>query len=1134
MVISYIMIESGRMITAKEALMRIRYLFGRPGVGKTDYIYREMKNVPAETRAYLLVPDQYTLRSEQDLCERSETGGLIETSVLSFSRLAYRVFSEAGGLTLTRINEQGRQMVLRRVLDSLGPDLTVFQYAAGREGFVRNISRLIGECKRFDIGAAALAGAAAGSGGLLGDKLSELARIYEAFQAFMAGRYMDGEDAVEALLSRMDRVDFLKNARIWVDGFSAFTAQHLRILRKLMELSEEITVALPMPMGASEDDLYREPARMLTKLQALAEEIDAEEVPIDMEGKAGDTRSDLSRFISGQLYAYPYEKWKGNPEDLTLWYASNRREEIEQTAARIHSLVREGKYRYRDIAVISNAEESYTEAIRRIFENYDIPVFIDARRPVRNHPLIQCVLSALESIDARFAYTPLFSYIKTGFTGLTWDEADSLENYCLRYGVQGSRWEKPFTFGEDEYILEQLNACRERVIAPLAALRETLKASPPATDAVNALREFLLSLGMETQIQDWIESMRVSQWHESVDETAQIWDMLMTVLTQMAGIMEDSPLGVAEMLRLLETGFASLEVGVIPTTLDQVAVGSVKRSLARPAKVLFVIGVNDGILPSAGADPGILSMAERSALNELGLDMPGDEEMMAARERFSIYTILSMAIEGLYVSYPLADEGGAALRPSLLIDRFRELFPDLFVRNGIIGEDTDWIATPKSALDHLIPRLREGAALPSPWRELYHWYAGEPGWRERYDLVHRGYTYENQAPPLNSEAAEGLFGQNVLTSVSRLERYAECPFAHFVRYGLRPSPRQRYEVNPVDMGSLFHDVMEAFAAGILAEDRDWATVTEEECLIEAGRIVDSLTPELMGGVFESTHRYRHLAHRIKGIAAKALWMAASQLQKGEFTPIAVEQTFGPRREDTYPPIRVTLADGRVIHLTGRIDRLDAWTDDTGTEHLRVVDYKSGPKDWALYQVLYGVNLQLMVYMNAVLSERAQGGKTARPAAALYFHIDDPIIESDGAIVEEIEKQIRRKFRMDGLIIRDASIVRAMDREPEDPTVVTARLKKDGDFYAGSHVADTGEYALVLDYVMDKAADLSERLLKGEIGIAPVRERKRVACAFCEYGSICRFDPTIAGESFRRLHPLDDSECLRRMKEARHA
>ena len=282
--------------------------------------------------------------------------------------------------------------------------------------------------------------------------------------------------------------------------------------------------------------------------------------------------------------------------------------------------------------------------------------------------------------------------------------------------------------------------------------------------------------------------MRGCGQHESVDETAQVWDMLMTVLDQMAGIMEDTPLGAAEMLRLLETGVASLEVGVIPTTLDQVAVGSVKRSLARPAKVVFLIGVNDGILPSAGADPGILSMAERSALNELGLDMPGDEEMMAARERFSIYTILSMAIERLYVSYPLADEGGAALRPSLLIDRLRELFPDVPVQNGIIGDDTAWIATPQSALDHLIPRLREGSALASPWRELYGWYAGEGEWRERYDLVHRGIMYENQAPPLPSEAAEDLFGRNLLTSVSRLERYAECPFAHFVRYGLRPSP----------------------------------------------------------------------------------------------------------------------------------------------------------------------------------------------------------------------------------------------------------------------------------------------------------------------------------------------------------
>jgi len=1115
--------------------MRVRYLFGRPGVGKTNRIYDELMHVPEGQSAFLLVPDQYTLRSEQDLCALSKTGGLIDTTVLSFSRLAYRVFSEAGGFTLTRINEQGRQMVLRRVLDTLSPELTVFQYAVGREGFVRNLSRLIGECKRFDIDAKALSGAGAECGGLLGDKLKEIARILEAFQAFMVGRYMDGEDAVEALLARMDKTAFLRGARIWVDGFSAFTAQHLRILRKLMELCGEMTVALPMPLGAEADDLYREPARMLSKLRALAREMGAAEEHIDIERAAeGDNRSPLSRFLSAQLYAYPYERWRGEPEGLTLWYAPNRREEIEQVAACISALVRKGIYRYRDIAVISNAEEAYAEPIRRIFDMYGIPVFIDARRAVRNHPLIQCVLSALEAIDTHWAYTPMFSYIKTGFSGLAWDEADELENYCLRYGIQGSRWEKPFTLGEEEYDLESLNACRERVIEPLSRLRETLHASPSAAEAVNALRGFLLSIGIEQQLQDWIVAMRAAGHHEPADETAQIWDMLMNVWEQMAGIMEDTPMGVAEMLRLLETGVASLEVGVIPTTLDQVAVGSVKRSLARPAKALFVIGVNDGILPSAGADPGILSMAERSIINELGLDMPGDEEMMAARERFSIYTILSMAVERLYVSFPLADEGGAGLRPSILIDRLRELFPDVPLRNGIIEEDTDWIATPQSALNQLIPRLREGRLLSSPWRELYGWYAEDPLWRERYDFVHRGVSYENQAAPLDSEAAQGLFGQRLTTSVSRLERYAECPFAHFIRYGLRPSPRQRYEVNPVDMGSLFHEVMEGFAAEIVRADRDWSTVTEEECRQEAYRIIDSLIPEWMGGVFESSHRYRHLAERIKGIAAKALWMASRQLQKGEFKPVAVEQTFGPSREDTYPPIRVSLADGRIIYLTGRIDRLDAWEDSAGAEHLRVVDYKSGPKGWALYQVYYGVSLQLMVYMNAVLAERAQGGQTAKPAAALYFHIDDPIIQSDGQIIEEIERQIQQRFRMDGLVIRDASVLRAMDREPENPTVVTARLKKDGEFNAGSHVADPDEYSAVLAYVMRKAAELSERLLNGDIAIAPVRERQRTACAYCEYRSICRFDPTIADEQYRRLHPLDDSECLRRMKEARHA
>jgi len=1117
--------------------VKIKYLFGRAGSGKSHYILEEMKKALVETEQelILIVPDQFTLQAERDLIEKMELPGIMRIQVLSFTRLAQRVFSEVGGTTRRHINDQGKQMIIRKIIDESEKELRIYKKGAQQEGFISKLSELLCELKQQTILPQELIQGTSSmeTDSMLQDKLLDIAYIYEQFNQYLEGKYLDTEDYINLLIEKIEEASFLRHCRIWIDGFHSFTAQSYQVMEKLMAQAQEVTIALTMPPmpGDQDGDLFKVSEETYQKLHELALEQGIAEERINMEQRAYiGKRSEEMTHIERELYAYPYRVYEEESlEKIRIFAGNNLHTEVENAAAQILSLVRDKNYRWRDIALVSNDMENYGLLVERVFQEYGIPYFLDQKKSIMNNPIVECILSALEIIRRGYRYEDVFRYLKAGFSGLTVEAYEILENYVLRYGIQGNRWTEAFTRG-DEKQLKGLEESRIKFIEPIRKLEKKIKGKKTAEEITRGLYEFLIDLDVNKQLEGWIETLRDQGQYAYVLENAQLWNILMNTFDQMVEIMGKQFITLKEYIRILDAGFSSLELGIIPTTIDQVLVGNIQRSKSHDIKALFVIGVNDGILPMGKGEEGILSDEEKRVIKEKGLLLRSDHEGKAAEEKFLIYSAFSKPSDYLWISYALADQEGKALRPSILIDRIKKLFKGLSVESDIIydeGKQLQLIGTQNSTFKYLVENLRkyiDGKPMADLWWDVYRWYYEQEDWCSRRDLVVEGFFHSNQENYLASQHARQLYKLPIRSSVSRLEQFVNCPFAHFVKYGLRPKERIQYKVEAPDIGELFHDSMKKFTEKLQAQSISWRDLDREQSDAVIDSIIDEMVPDYGDGVLLSTHRYKYLVQRLKRVSRRAVWTLTDHIKRGSFEPIGYEVGFG--QGEAYPPIEVELTDGEKIYLEGRIDRVDAYEDEEGS-YMKIIDYKSGSKNFDLSEVYYGLQLQLMIYLDAMLTHHKHPqNKPVKPAGIFYFKIDDPMVKTDERIVETIEKEIRKKLKLKGLVLKDVQIVRHMDREIEGSSeILPVSLGKTQEFHKWSSVLSHEGFHAVLKHVRNLVKEITGEIIKGNIRIEPCKNGKYTACSFCSYQGICQFDSLLEDNRYKQIKKMKDDQIM---------
>lgn len=1144
--------------------MSLRFIFGRGGSGKTTYCLEEIsKQVVDDGTApiILLVPEQYTFESEKRLSNHLKKDPYLRARVLSFKTLSNIVFSQVGGLTDININASGRSMLIYKALEGVSDDLKIFSKAASQNGFIGTIADMISELKQYSVSYESLENIA---GEVQSDtlklKLQDISKIYANYEKILHENYIDSQDLLASLADKIESCDYFNNAIIYIDEFTGFTPTQYRVIKSLLHKASEVNITLTLDNKLvktyNKSDVFSRTKFTEEKLRKLC--LDAG-VRIKPEISLNATK--IKRFegnkelehLERNYYSYPYKTYDQETESISIKEFSNLYSEVEQIAKEIIFLVRDKKARYRDITVVTRDLTRYDFLVQSIFNEYDIPNFIDSKKEAKSNPIIILIISALEMKNRRYNYETMFRYLKSGLLGISIEDISLIENYVLANGIKGKKWfEEKWNYrvyhklneDENEYeidIINRVNEIKDLIIKPIIKLQEKLKGQNKAKDICKYIYEFLLDINIPSTIQIMIDKFKDNNEIDLANQYSQVWEIVVEILDQIVEIMGDDIITLDKFIKVISIGFDEYELATVPPSLDQVLVSSVDRMKNPNTKHLYLMGTTDGIFPLISKDGGILNDSDRMKLSDNGVEVDIDSKTKTFEEQFLVYRALTSTKCSLTVTYPIADHEGKTLRPSIIVSRLRKIFPD--IKNQSYLNDIEYdsseeivenITTKAPVFNELIKSIKEfeeEKSINPVWLDTYKYFIENDQYHIRAKNIVEGLNYTNQVKQVESEKIRALY-DNKLFSISRLEKYAQCPFAYFIQYGLKAKERKEFEFTPPDFGTFVHNILDKFSKQLSKDNLDWREITNDYIVEKVTIIVDEIIAKIPGYILQSSARYKYLSYRLRNMLISAIDIISDQIKKGSFDPTDYEVEFGVKGK--YPPIKIILENGEEINLTGQIDRVDMFEDDK-EKYIRIVDYKSGNKDISLTDVYHGLQLQLLVYLDAILESAKYNDGDINPAAILYFKIDDPIIKSNEDKEDDsIREEILKKLKMKGLVLKDSNIIRKMDNtlpEGEKATslVIPASINKDGTISKNTSGVNEEEFSILRKYVKHTIKELSKNMLEGHIGISPYKTKESTSCEFCSFATICQFDSTFKDNNYRIINKKSQDEIIKKMR-----
>lgn len=1120
--------------------MSLQLILGGSGSGKTTFLYdlviRSSMEHP-EQQYFVIVPEQFTMQTQKDIVTQHPQHGTMNIDIVSFQRLAYRVFEELAVENLQVLDDMGKSMVLRKVAASQKKKLLLFQGHLNQTGFVNQIKSMISEFYQYGITPDMLQELAPQARTpLLRQKLEDFAVVFRSFQEYIAGHYITTEEVLDVLCRVLPQSDMMKNSVIALDGYTGFTPVQYRLIELFMIHAKDVLatatadpeVSMYKTMGMQ--NLFYMSRQMVCRLAELAEKNQIKKQDdIWMKGQNGCEACRFSEspeiaWLEQHLFRYGRDTYAGTmKEGLELYQGSSPSGEISQVVHRIQALIQEKGLRYRDIAVITGDLAGYGKEIAHQFEQNEIPFFLDDKKNVLDNPMVELIRAASEVIRKDFTYESVFRFLRTGLVSSDKVMVDRLENYVLALGIRGGKrwretWEQTYRGGANLNLTE-LNAFKNQVMLPLFVMQEAPKDT--IADMVRALQNMLTACRVEEKLHSYELYFESRKEYRLAKEYRQLYGLVAELLNRLANLLGEERVSRKEFIEILDAGFAEISVGVIPATVDRVVVGDITRTRLAHVKVLFFVGVNDGIVPMRKDSGSLLSDQEREFFGEHQLELAPTAREDSFRQRFYLYLMMTKPSEKLIVSYSAVGGDGKSRRASYLVSELKKMFPELKCREAADTKDNR-VYSVAEARQQLIEGLRrfreEGVkhAGEQQFLTLYHWFADSKEYGEEAQrLVEAAfYVYEGQG--IGHAVARALYGNIVSGSVTRLEQYAACAYGHFLKYGLELMERQRFELAAADIGNLFHDSIDLCFQKVKDEGRDWRTVTDEERTSLVRRCVEQVTSEYGNTILNSSSRNAYLAKRVEHIVQRTMWALQQQIQKGDFTPAGFELSFSAA--DNLEAMKIALSEDEALHLRGRVDRLDL-CEDGQQVYVKIIDYKSGSTSFDLLALYYGLQLQLVVYMDAVMEMTAHQypEKEVVPAGILYYNIADPLVAKSGQQnQEEIDAQILRQLKMNGLINSELEVIHHMDNTIEKESDIIPVVLKDGDVQESkSSVANRERFAHLRQYVQEKLRTAGREILNGQIAAEPYKNGQRTACDYCPYHAVCGFDKKVSGYEFRR-------------------
>lgn len=1118
--------------------MSLRLIYGKSGCGKSEYCFKEIaKNVNKE-KIYMIVPNQMALMAEKRLMEKADNLALVNTEVITFSRMAFRVRNEIGGAKKTNLSKSGKAMLLYDILSKCKDNLNFLGKNAENVDIIGNS---ITEFKKHRINIDNLKEEANTTTDIyLKLKLNDMITMYEEFEKSIQDKFLDENDVLDILNTQILESNQFKDAIIYIDEFVGFTTQEYEIIAKLMQLAKEVNVTICtdnlVQQEDADKDIFYANKNTGIKLINLAKEYGIE---IEDDVKL----TELHRFKNSELkhleenfYAVPYKTYKEGPKNIKLFLANNQYTEIEHIASEIVKLVRNENYRYKDISVITKNLNLYSSLIKVIFASYNIPVFIDEKKELSENVLVKFLIAVLEICNKNWSYEAVFNYLKTGFVNIDKEEIFKLENYCIRWGIKGNKWYKEDWnyVGKDEYTEEELarlNELRKMIVTPIRKLQEKARKDNSFTNLTKILYEFLEEMRIEEVITSKIQKLEEKGFIEIANEYESSFKVLIELFDEIVLVFGEEKTNFDKYMNILKIGLKNTGLGKIPATQDQVIVGDVSRSRSHKVRAVFIIGINDGEFPSIYKDEGFFNDKDREYLKAQGFDLANGSLENLYEENFNIYKAFTVAEEKLFLSYASSDNEGRTLRPSILITKLKKIYPNLQERSDIITQEKE-IITANNTFDNLIEKLnsyQEGEEIEDIWFDVLEYYGNNPLWKGRLLKSLEGIKYTNVPEKIKPEFIKKLYGETLHTTISRLERYRSCPFSFYLEYGLKLKEKKSLKLQPIDTGSFMHEVIDEFFEEVSTKKISIKELEKEEIERIVKQIIEEKLNLKANYIFKSIPKFMVLTNRLCRLVTLSIVYIVQGLQATDFEVVGNEIEFKNGKE--YKPIEITTEDGRKVEITGKIDRIDLAKDATG-KYIRIIDYKSSAKDINLNEVLAGLQLQLITYLDAVCEE-----KDVIPAGVLYFGLTEPKLDkvknSKNITDEEVEKKIREHFRMNGLVLAEMNVINMMDnnlKDGEKSTTIPVKLKKDGSMDKTSKVVSRKEFEILQKYVKKTLGDISKEILDGNIDIKPYYnvKNKRKPCEYCAYGSICNFKKGFYGNDYNYIDNLEKDyilECM---------
>lgn len=1083
--------------------MSIQYILGNSGSGKTFYLYEEVRRLakenPNET-FYIVVPEQYTMQTQRDFVLGAEQACIINIDVVSFDRLAYRIFDELGMQQIEVLDDMGKTLLLQKIVQECKDKLKIFTKNVEKPGYIDQIKSLISEFEQYRIETVILnENVDFASNPVLYTKIEDLTLIFDQFRNYMSEKLITNEELLHVFAQNIHRSTKLKNATFVFEGYTGFTPVQEKVVEELARVGKQLLFTILIDRNddyskvGEKHHLFYMSRKYIRQIHNISERTHCMlEDPVILNDENGRFRnSEELYFLEQNIFRNKSKKYTKEVNKIKILQFKDPKEETEYVAAMIEKLVRESKGRYQDYAVVTGDIETYGELMKTALQNLSIPFYIDEKKKLSFSAGMEFVKSAIEIVTTNYSYESVFRFLKTGFFGWERESIDVIENFCIKYRIfSGIKWKKSWVdyakMEMEPEIFEEMRLSFMEQVEPF--VKKMLLKNQTVKEKTIYLYDFLVQMQLENKLERMADDFLAKGLYVKEKEYRQSTKKIVEILERMVELLGNEKLSNDEYSQILNAAFDTTKIGTIPAGNDYVLVGDVQRSRFEKIKTLFFIGLNDGIVPKAVTGSLCFSQQEREDLEKKGILLAPTAAERMYMQQFYLYMVFTKPSAQLILSYPSIGLSGTSMMPSHLISQIRKLFPDLKITKPDLYSGIQMLFTQRQAFHILAVCLGEESSdeKTNPSKKLLQWFITQKQWMDISNRLLESMNYKYVEEKLSQELANALYGEVLFNSVSRLESFEKCPCMHFLKYGLRLRERETGDFKQIDLGNALHEALERFGSLSKEMDQAYTSLSRQEQEQIVNQLVNTTLAGMNAEYLMENPRKEYDIHRMKRLVDRTVRTIAREIEESNFIPSYFEVPF--------EQIRQSMMEDSVI-LTGKIDRIDIMNQENRLDY-RVIDYKSGTHKLDYSAVYYGLQMQLAVYAHfaqQLLTEQYPN-QTIAPTGMYYYKIDDPLISVKDEISDsDLEEKIAKELSLTG----------------ESNEEIIDVLRK---------------------HTLRTIHQSQKKIQEGEIKVQPILHGTESGCDYCEYNGICKFDSKLEGFSYRQLKKLEPDEAVHKMKE----